>query len=74
MEKAHVPYVDPEILEDVKQPLLAAVDLGSTSIAAYLMDGLTGRRLSVRSMLNPQNTVRMWSRGAATRWSTAPGS
>ncbi|MFG6333647.1 MAG: ASKHA domain-containing protein [Lachnospiraceae bacterium] len=54
MEKAHVPYVDPEILEDVKQPLLAAVDLGSTSIAAYLMDGLTGRRLSVRSMLNPQ--------------------
>lgn len=54
MKKAQIPYVDPEILEDVRQPLLAAVDLGSTSIVVYLMDGLTGRRLSVRSMLNPQ--------------------
>lgn len=54
MKKAQIPYIDPEILEDVKQPLLAAVDLGSTSIVVYLMDGLTGRRLSVRSMLNPQ--------------------
>ncbi len=54
MKKGQIPYMDPEILEDVRQPLLAAVDLGSTTIVAYLMDGLTGRRLSVRSMLNPQ--------------------
>ncbi len=48
MKKGQIPYMDPEILEDVRQPLLAAVDLGSTTIVAYLMDGLTGRRLSVR--------------------------
>ena len=54
MKKAQIPYISQEILEDVKRPLLAAVDLGSTSIVTYLMDGLTGRRLSVRSMLNPQ--------------------
>ena len=54
MKKTQIPYVDPNVLEDVSQPLLAAVDLGSTSIVAYLMDGLTGRCLSVRSMLNPQ--------------------
>lgn len=54
MMKAQIPYLDHEILEDVRQPLLAAVDLGTTSIVAYLIDGLTGRRLSVRSMLNPQ--------------------
>lgn len=54
MKKTQIPYVDPDVLEEVSRPLLAAVDLGSTSIVAYLMDGLTGRRLSVRSMLNPQ--------------------
>lgn len=54
MKKAQIPYISQEILEDVKRPLLAAVDLGSTSIVAYLMDGLTGRQLSVRSMQNPQ--------------------
>lgn len=35
-------------------PLLAAVDLGTTSLVAYLMDAQTGEELSVRSMLNPQ--------------------
>ena len=54
MKKAQIPYISQEILEDVKRPLLAAVDLGSTSIVTYLMDGLTGRQLSVRSMQNPQ--------------------
>ncbi len=54
MGENRIHYVDQEILEDVQSPLLAAVDLGSTSIVVYLMDGLTGGRLSVRSMLNPQ--------------------
>jgi len=40
--------------EDIAEPLLAAVDLGSTSIAAYLLDGRTGKPLAARSRLNPQ--------------------
>ena len=39
---------------DVKDPLLAAADVGSTSVVVYLMDARTGRELAVRSMLNPQ--------------------
>lgn len=41
-------------LEDAEHPLLAAVDLGSTSVVAYLLDGETGEQLAVNSMLNPQ--------------------
>lgn len=54
MKKDRIAYVDQELLEDVEQPLLAAVDLGSTSVVVYLLDGLTGKHLSVRSMQNPQ--------------------
>lgn len=40
--------------EDVEAPMMAAVDVGSVSVGVYLLDGLTGERLSARSMLNPQ--------------------
>ncbi|MCD8249855.1 MAG: ASKHA domain-containing protein [Lachnospiraceae bacterium] len=47
--------LDPgELPEDVERPFLAAVDLGSTSVVAYLLDGKTGATLAVRSMMNPQ--------------------
>lgn len=39
---------------EVEHPLLAAVDLGSTTVVAYLMDGKNGELLSTRSVLNPQ--------------------
>ena len=40
--------------EEVEHPLLAAVDLGSTTVVVYLMDGKDGKLLSTRSALNPQ--------------------
>lgn len=43
-----------EFPEDAEAPLLAAIDLGSTSVVAYLLDGSTGKLLAVKSMLNPQ--------------------
>ena len=43
-----------ELPGEVDSPILAAVDLGSTSLVVYLMDGVTGKQLSVKSMLNPQ--------------------
>ncbi len=43
-----------ETPEGVDRPLLAAVDLGSTSVVAYLLDGVTGEVLGVRSEMNPQ--------------------
>ncbi len=43
-----------ELPEDVEHPFLVAVDLGSTSVVAYLLGGKTGETLAVRSMLNPQ--------------------
>ncbi len=47
--------LDPgELPEDVERPFLVAVDLGSTSVVAYLLDGKTGATLAVRSMMNPQ--------------------
>jgi uncharacterized 2Fe-2S/4Fe-4S cluster protein (DUF4445 family) len=39
---------------DVEHPLLAAVDLGTTTVVAYLLDGKTGELLARKSMLNPQ--------------------
>lgn len=36
------------------RPLLAAVDLGSTSVVAYLLDAATGETLGTESILNPQ--------------------
>ena len=40
--------------EQVMHPLLAAVDIGTTSVVAYLLDGKTGEQLDSDSMLNPQ--------------------
>lgn len=39
---------------DVERPLLVGIDLGSTTIVGYLLDGQSGERLAVKSMLNPQ--------------------
>lgn len=45
----------PELLQaDLDSPLLAAVDLGSTTIVVYLLDGENGKLLGTRSMMNPQ--------------------
>lgn len=54
MKKERIPFVDERILEDVEAPLLAAVDLGSTSIVVYLLDACSEQLLSLRSMQNPQ--------------------
>ena len=42
------------VLPKADQPLLGAIDLGSTSIVLYLHDAITGQRLGVQSALNPQ--------------------
>lgn len=38
----------------VMHPLLAAVDIGTTSVVAYLLDGKTGEQMDSDSILNPQ--------------------
>ncbi|MDD3797461.1 MAG: ASKHA domain-containing protein, partial [Lachnospiraceae bacterium] len=50
-----VPCVPGLLPGDVAEPLLAAVDLGSTSVVGYLLDGKSGELLGVQSMLNPQS-------------------
>lgn len=45
---------DPGRMPEVPHPLIAAVDLGSTSIVCYLHDGKTGKQVGVQSALNPQ--------------------
>ena len=42
------------VLPRADKPMLAAIDLGSTSIVLYLHDAFTGERLGVQSALNPQ--------------------
>ena len=42
------------VLPQAEAPLLAAIDLGSTSIVLYLHDAFTGEQLGVQSTLNPQ--------------------
>ena len=49
-----VPCQPGELPKDVSRPMLAAVDLGSTSVVAYLMDAQTGEEMGVKSILNPQ--------------------
>lgn len=44
----------PPTCAQMGQPLLAAVDLGTTTVAAYLLDGRTGRELGRDSADNPQ--------------------
>ena len=43
-----------ELPGKLEDPLLGAVDVGSTSVVVYLMDGKTGELLGTRSALNPQ--------------------
>lgn len=43
-----------ELPGNLEKPLLGAVDVGSTSVVVYLMDGKTGELLGTRSALNPQ--------------------
>lgn len=46
----------PDELKDSSEPVyLAAVDLGTTTIAAYLLDASDGRPVTVNSCLNPQS-------------------
>ena len=42
------------VLPQADHPMLAAIDLGSTSIVLYLHDAFTGEQLGVQSTLNPQ--------------------
>lgn len=53
---------------NAERPLLAAVDLGSTSVVVYLMDGITGTLLGLKSVLNPQ---RQFGADVVTRCSYA---
>ena len=46
--------LEPGKLPEAERPLLAAIDLGSTSIVCYLHDANTGEQLGVESALNPQ--------------------
>ena len=41
------------VLPQAENPLLAAIDLGSTSIVLYLHDAFSGEQLGVQSALNP---------------------
>lgn len=49
-----VEYLPEPFPEEVEHPMMAAVDVGSVSVGAYLLDGRTGERLAAKSMLNPQ--------------------
>ncbi len=49
-----VPCAPGKLPESVKRPILAAVDLGSTTVVAYFLDGRSGELLCTRSILNPQ--------------------
>ena len=53
-KKREVPFAPGELPAEVENPLLAAVDVGSTTVVAYLMDGTTGEELAVKSRMNPQ--------------------
>ena len=47
--------VEVEPLDDAREPLGAAVDVGSTTVVAYLVNLLTGELLATASTLNPQS-------------------
>ena len=47
--------IDAEIsMKPLKEGYLLAVDIGTTTVACYLLDGVTGQELANTSMLNPQ--------------------
>ena len=52
--QAQLAFLPGDLPGDLDNPLLGAVDIGSTSVVAYLMDGKTGELLGTRSALNPQ--------------------
>ena len=66
--RREVPLAPGKLPREVEHPLLAAVDVGSTTVAAYLMDGLTGEQLAVKSRMNPQ---RQYGADVVTRGSYA---
>ena len=43
-----------EMRKETGQRCLAAFDIGTTTIAGYLLDGGDGRTLAVESRMNPQ--------------------
>ena len=59
-ESGYAPYVllyDGQVLQVRAapfSPLLAAYDIGTTSVVCYLMDGISGETLHVESMINRQ--------------------
>lgn len=47
--------IDAEIsMNPLKEGYLLAVDIGTTTVACYLLDGVTGQELASASILNPQ--------------------
>lgn len=40
--------------KEIKHPMIGACDVGTTTVVAYLVDGLSGERLATESTLNPQ--------------------
>lgn len=54
--------IDAEIsMNPLKEGYLLAVDIGTTTVACYLLDGVTGQELASASILNPQAPFgQMW--------------
>lgn len=50
----NVVFAPAKMPEGLKHPLLGAVDIGTTTVVAYLIDGENGKLLGMKSMLNPQ--------------------
>lgn len=49
------PWLPDALKDSSEQVCIAAVDLGTTTIAAYLLDAKDGHRVAVNSCLNPQS-------------------
>lgn len=49
------PWLPDDLKDPAQKPCLVAVDLGTTTIAAYLLDARDGRTMAVNSCLNPQS-------------------
>lgn len=54
VELVRTQFAPGRLPSDTKRPLLAAIDVGTTTIAAYLLDGSNGEVLCQESMINPQ--------------------
>lgn len=53
-QSRHVPFLPPASKEVPKGLYMASIDIGTTTVAAYLLDKDTGRELANASALNPQ--------------------